>query len=741
MEKFIGDAVMAVWGAPVAREDDAERAVRAGLELVAAVAVYGEQRGLGQLRARAGVVTGEVASWTSPGEGLVSGDRVNTAARVQSVAEPGQVLVDEATRVATQAAIAYAAAGEHTVKGKAEPLVLWRAARVVANVGGVQRVDGLEAGFVGRARELALVKELFHASAEGHRARLVVVSGAAGVGKSRLGWEFEKYVDGLAATVWWHRGRCLSYGDGVAFWALAEMVRQRFDIAEDDPADVSDDQTHRPAAHLDPGCGGAEVRASPPAGAGRWQRRRPWPRRALRGVAAVPGTAGLGRAGGVGGRGPALGRQRAVGLLGVPAGLVRGLPDLPARRSPARSWPSGDPGWLADRRNATMLHLDPLPAPVLDELLDDLVPGMPTAAKARIAERAEGIPLYAVETIRALVDRDVVIPSEGVYRLVGDLGDLTVPATLTSLLASRLDGLPSTERDLVKGLAVLGGSFPGLRSPPSPTPTPPAVEQMLLQPGPQGDPHRPLRPAVTRTRPLRVHPDHAARQVAHDMLTKRERKTRHLAAAEHLRNAFPDDGDEVAEVIAAHYLRRPHRRTTRPRRRHDPHQRRHQPTPAPANAPDSSAPPTPPKTTTTPPPGWPPMRSRPHPLHRDQPPTWLPRPDVTATPSTSTRPPPPTTPPPDRPTRRRPPPSTHRHLPAQTRPDRGSRPAHANSCRRSRCPGGSVQANRHSPSCTPGSGTLWCSWVAPRKRPTTSNKRLLSPPPTSYHGSSREHWA
>ena len=116
---------------------------------------------------------------------------------------------------------------------------MWRATRVLAGVGGSQRVDGLEAPLTGRDAELRTVRDLFHAAAERRVPRLVLVSGPAGVGKSRLGWEFEKYADGLTAEVWWHRGRCLSYGEGVAFWALAEIVRQRLGIAEEDPAEAA----------------------------------------------------------------------------------------------------------------------------------------------------------------------------------------------------------------------------------------------------------------------------------------------------------------------------------------------------------------------------------------------------------------------------------------------------------------------------------------------------------------------
>ena len=248
VEKFIGDAVMAVWGVPVAHEDDAERAVRAGLELAAATAAMGGEIGAPGLAMRVGIVTGEVAvTLGATAEGMVAGDAVNTAARVQSAAEPGRVWVDEATRSLASAAITFTDTGEHSVKGKAEPIRLWAADMVVAEVGGGQRVDGLEAPFTGRSADLRLVKDLFHSTEESRRPRLVVVDGEAGIGKSRLGWEFEKYVDGLAAGVLWHRGRCLSYGDGVAFWALAEAMRARFGLVE---ADTGDTVTERLEAGL-----------------------------------------------------------------------------------------------------------------------------------------------------------------------------------------------------------------------------------------------------------------------------------------------------------------------------------------------------------------------------------------------------------------------------------------------------------------------------------------------------------
>jgi class 3 adenylate cyclase len=137
VEKFIGDAVMAVWGTPVAAEGDAERAVRAALDLVGSVAGLGAEAGVPGLAARAGVVTGEVAvTFGATNEGMVAGDAVNTAARVQAAANPGIVLVDRATQRLAERGVGFADTGEHTLKGKAEPQHLWRAVRVLAGVGG-----------------------------------------------------------------------------------------------------------------------------------------------------------------------------------------------------------------------------------------------------------------------------------------------------------------------------------------------------------------------------------------------------------------------------------------------------------------------------------------------------------------------------------------------------------------------------------------------------------------------------
>jgi class 3 adenylate cyclase/predicted ATPase len=557
VEKFIGDAVMAVWGTPVATEGDAERAVRAALDLVNAVAELGGEAGVPGLAARAGVVTGEVAvNLAAAGEGMVAGDAVNTAARVQSAAEPGSVLADAPTQRLAGSAIGFADAGEHQLKGKAEPQRLWRATRVLSAVGGVQRVDGLEAPLTGRDAELRTVKDLFHAAAERQVPRLVLVSGPAGVGKSRLGWEFEKYADGLAADVWWHRGRCLSYGEGVAFWALAEIVRQRLGIAEEDPADVS---AAKLAAGLDRFVPDQAERAYAGARLSR-----------LLGVAFAGGGGGaLSREELFAGWRLFFERLAAVrpvillvedaqyadaGLLDFLDHLIDWTRDL-AVYVLVFARPELDqirPGFGTGRNRVT-LTLDPLDRTSMDLLVDALVPGMPAVARSKITGQAQGVPLFAVETVRSLIDRDIVQPVEGVYRLTGDIGELAVPDSLHALLAARLDALEEGVRRLVSDAAVLGSTFP--------------AEALIAV---SGQDERTVQTALTdlvRREVLSVSADPLSpergsyqfaqqmlRQVAYDTLSRRDRKTRHLAVARHLRATFAGDGEEVADVIARHYL-------------------------------------------------------------------------------------------------------------------------------------------------------------------------------------------
>jgi class 3 adenylate cyclase/tetratricopeptide (TPR) repeat protein len=557
VEKFIGDAVVAIWGTPVAAEGDAERAVRAGLDLVAAVAELGQDAGVAGLAARTGVVTGEVAVMVgAEREGMIVGDAVNTAARVQGQAAPGSLLVDEATMRLAHSAVLFSDAGEHSLKGKSQPLQLWRAERVLAGVGGTQRVDGLEAPLTGRDAELRTVRELFHAAAERRVPRLVLVAGPAGVGKSRLGWEFRKYTDGLKGEVWWHQGRCLPYGDGVAFWALAQVVRQRLSIAEEDPGEVA---AGKLAAGLDRYIADSDERRYVGVRLSR-----------LLGVAfAGDGGAPLPReelfAGWrlfferLAGDSPVVlliedAHYADSGLLDFLDYLVDWVRELPVFVVVLARPELGEARLgFGVGRNRITLTLDPLDAASMDALVGALVPGIPGAAQAAITAHAQGIPLFAMETVRALIDRDIVQPRDGVYRLVGDVGQLSVPDSLHALLAARLDALDPAVRRLVADAAVLGTSFP--------------AEALAAVSRQDESMVRSALAELVRREVLSVSADplspekgsyqfaqNMLRQVAYDTLSRRDRKARHLKVAAHLRAAFPGDGEEVAEVIARHYL-------------------------------------------------------------------------------------------------------------------------------------------------------------------------------------------
>jgi class 3 adenylate cyclase/tetratricopeptide (TPR) repeat protein len=549
VEKFIGDAVMAIWGAPVANEDDAERAVRTALDLVAAIPELD-----GGLAARVGVLTGEAAvTIGATGQGMVAGDLVNTASRIQSLAEPGTVLVGEATKRATEAAIAYEPAGEHELKGKAEPVAAHRALRVTAARRGAQKAAGLEPPFVGRDREMRLIKELFHTSAEEQKAQLVSLIGIGGIGKSRLAWEFEKYVDGLVDNFWWHRGRCLAYGDGVAYWALAEMVRMRAGILEDESPEPALEKLH---ASIEEHIADPEERA--------WLEPRLAHLLALA-ERTAPDREDLFAAWRLfferlAGDGPVV--LVFEDLQWADAGLLDFIeyvlewsrnhaifvvalarPELTERR----------PGFGSGGRNATTLSVEPLAQTAMEQLLDGLVPGLPTELRARILDRAEGVPLYAVETVRMLLDRGVLAREDGAFRVTGSIEALEVPESMHALVAARLDGLSAEERKLLQDAAVLGKSF-----------TLGGVSALARAPEAE---LQPLMTALVRKEILSIEADPRSpergqysfvqdllKRVAYETLAKSDRKARHLAAAEYLGEAYGAGEQEIVEVIAAHHL-------------------------------------------------------------------------------------------------------------------------------------------------------------------------------------------
>jgi len=546
IEKFIGDAVMAVWGAPTAREDDAERSVRAALDLVDAVRVLGPA-----IQARAGVLTGEAAvTLGATNQGMVAGDLVNTAARLQAVATPGTVLVGESTMRAASAAIAFEEAGEQTLKGKTTPVPAYRALRVVAQRGGSGRSDLPEPPFVGRDEELRLLKDLIATTGRDRRTRLVSITGPGGIGKSRLAWELEKFIDGISETIYWHRGRSPAYGEGISFWALGEMIRRRAGLAETDDEATTRERIRATVAEYVP-----------------IEDDRRWVEPALLTLLGLePAPAG--------GRDVLFAAWRIFferiaerattvllfedlqwadsGLLDFIEHLLEWSKNAPLIVVTLARPELFDhrPDWGAGTRNLTKLALEPLSDEAMRRLLDGFVPGLPEAAIRAILARADGMPLYAVETVRSLVADGRLVRDGDAYRPVGELGELTIPDTLRSLIASRLDALDAVDRSLVADASVLGQTF--------------GLAGLMAISGQSADALEPRLKALVRREMFDVEIDPRSperglyrfvqsliREVAYGTLAKRERRARHLAAARYF-EALGDD--ELAGLLASHYV-------------------------------------------------------------------------------------------------------------------------------------------------------------------------------------------
>jgi class 3 adenylate cyclase len=549
VDKFIGDAVMAWWGATASQEDDAERAVRAALEIVDRVASLGEQVGV-DLAARAGVMTGEAS--VGPGgneKGLLLGDLVNSASRIQSIAVPGTVLTGPVTADLVREAIEMVEAGTHTVKGKEEPITAFRAVRTVAERGGRGRADALEPPFVGRTSELRLVKDLFHATGTDGRARLVSLVGQAGIGKSRLIWEFRKYLDGLVENVFWHEGRSPSYGDGVALWALGEMIRQRAKIQETDDAGTTRRLLEETlTAHV------------PDEAERRWISDR------------LAGLLGAGEAASQE-REELFAAARAfferLSLSGTVVLVFEDLqwadPSLLAFIEELPDWSQNHPilvitmtrpellerrpDWGSGRRGFTSLYVGPLTDTEMTELISGTVSDIPESLTDRIVEVAGGVPLFAVETLRMLISGGTIsIGPEGTT--VQEVAEFEIPTSVQAVISARLDRLPFEEREMARDASVLGNSFTidalaALRDEPIDK-----VERRL------GDLVRrevlelvrdPLSPERGQYRWVQG----LLREVAYGRIGRDDRHDLHLRAARYFRDL---DDPELAPVAATHFV-------------------------------------------------------------------------------------------------------------------------------------------------------------------------------------------
>src|SRR3990172_9537862 len=451
LEKFMGDDVLAVFGVPRAHEDDAERAVRAALEMHAVLSELNRgfaAEGKPTLEMRIGVEAGEVLvdleRASGPRDRMLTGDAVNTAARLQTSAEPGRTVVGPAVYASTKDVNEYRELEPLALKGKAEPVPAWQALRIKARTRGERPRLGLESRLVGRDEELAVLKQTLRRVETEGRPALVTIVGPAGVGKSRLVAELERYVEGLPQTVYWRRGRCLAYGN-TSYSAFADAIKAQCEIFEDDAAEIAGKKADAAVREI---FGDEEVapqiRALVGAGEGRGGR--------LEGMAA---------------------RSPLALVLDDIHWADAGLLDLIEHIA---DWAQGPivvittaraelfenrPTWGGGKRNAASISLDPLSEAEGEEMLDDLLPGeIAPELRHTIVERSEGNPLYVEEIVRKLIDDGVLRATEASrWEVARSVEDVELPRSIQGLIATRLDGLPEDEKAALQDAAVIGRVF------------------------------------------------------------------------------------------------------------------------------------------------------------------------------------------------------------------------------------------------------------------------------------------
>jgi class 3 adenylate cyclase len=447
IQKFIGDAVMAVFGMPTVHEDDAVRAVRAADEMRAALRELNEQLDLRwgvRLQARTGVNTGEViAGDAADGEGFVSGDAVNVASRLEQSAPPGEILIGEQTMELVRGAVLVQAVAPLEVKGKSQPVPAFRLLDVAAPDRGIERGLGSRT-LIGRGQELQALRDAFDRTVSAGTCQLVTIVGPAGIGKTRLTRDFLRSL-GVATTA--VTGRCLSYGQGLTFWPLREIVAE---LAGTEDGDSSDEVVAR-VVRLLPADDDRAVVAERVAGALGLVDSTASPAETFWAVRKLL---------------EAVARERPLVVVlediqwAEPTflELIEYLPtatgELPVLTVAVTRTELFDtkPDFAARLPGTRRIELQPLSEPDSRALVEHLVgdAGVATELSDRLVASAEGNPLFVEELVRMLLDE---------RRLEKDPSALSMPATIQAVLAARLDRLDSDERAIVRAAAVIGRSF------------------------------------------------------------------------------------------------------------------------------------------------------------------------------------------------------------------------------------------------------------------------------------------
>jgi predicted ATPase/class 3 adenylate cyclase len=556
VEKFIGDAVMVVFGVPRQHDDDAERAVRAAFAMRAAMDGLNRELAV-SLGARIGVNSGQaVTGAAEERQFLVTGDAVNVGARLQQGADVGEIVVGALTEQLSRQAIEYRTREPVAAKGKVEPITAFTAVRARSAVPEQARgLPALRAQLVGRQAELSLLLDTFTRTRDERRAHLFTVVGAAGVGKSRLvGEALARFSGSNAGRVL--RGRCLPYGTGITYWPFIEVVRTDAAIAYEDTRGEALAKLARRVSEL---VAADADRRSLAARLGAMLGLQPLDV-AMPEVEAARVPAEL-----------AWGMRRYVDALARSGPTILVIDDLQWGEAPlveaveqiaerVREAPllllcvarpellDSRPSWGRGMANATLITLEPLTrdetTTLIGRLLD--VDELPSRLRAEIVERSEGNPLFCEEFLRVLIDDGTVVREDMRWRATAAAALVHVPESIQAVLGARLDGLAPDERRAMQVASVMGERFDARQVAALDAGVPAEAFDRLVRKGLVLENPEASEATGLKFKHLLV------RDAAYASLPKADRAELHARFGETLEREVGDRRDEFAEILAHH---------------------------------------------------------------------------------------------------------------------------------------------------------------------------------------------
>src|SRR2546425_3062227 len=561
VQKFMGDSVMATFGVPIVREDDAERALRAACQMLERLTElnneFKAQHGV-SLAIRVGVNTGEVMAAFD--QNVVTGDAVNVAARLEQVAEPGAILAGERTYAAARDAFVFGEPESREVRGKSAPVTVRRVLRPLAD--SLDRRKGMQVAMVGREQEVESLASLFHEAMDANSPRLALISGPAGIGKSRLVREFLNMASARHPEATILQGRCPSTGDGLTYWALGELLRRECQISLDEPAASAGDRLRRKVetvlqrvsadkSTIDHTVfalaltAGITIPENPldtirPAAVD-WELQLAWPRFINAYAAAGPVILMLEDLHWAGGRLVAMVERLLARSTGPLLLVTTARPEL------LKTHPEFGEG----REAVAVLALRALTAQQSATLLNEILEGseLPSTLRRDLVATADGNPLFLEEIIRRLIDGGMLVRNGSGWRVAG-----TLPAglsdTVLAVLGARIDALPASQKRALQEAAVIGRVF--WEAPVRRATADPDVTSSLLALEAKGLVS--VHPTSSIAGELEFIFKHAlVRDVAYASLPRVRRARAHAEGARWVEPIAGDRSEELAELIAHHY--------------------------------------------------------------------------------------------------------------------------------------------------------------------------------------------